>query len=77
MPQLGTEKPADGCIGHHFKITKQFISEVDEETGLPVLRYDRQGDIVQATDASRIGDLHEGARKIMAGLTDEYAVTAN
>lgn len=45
------------------------------ETGFPVLIYNDQGYIVRATDKSRIGDLHAGARKIMQGQVDEYAVT--
>ncbi len=34
-----------------------------------------RGVIICATDSSREGDLHDGARKIMAGFVDEYAVS--
>ncbi len=57
-------------------ITERFISRVFMETGFPVLIYDDQGIIIQATDESRVGDFHDGARKIMTGLVAEYAVTA-
>ena len=51
------------------------MDEIFNETGLPVLIYDNKGFILQATDQSRIGDLHAGAKRIMDGLIDEYAVT--
>ncbi|MBU3953681.1 MAG: response regulator [Proteobacteria bacterium] len=57
-------------------ITERFMAQVFMETGFPVLIYDDKGVIIRATDQSRVGDLHGGARKIMAGLVEEYAVTA-
>ncbi len=57
-------------------MTERFMAQVFRETGFPVLIYDDTGVIIRATDELRVGDLHEGARKIMTGLVDEYAVTA-
>ena len=57
-------------------MTERLMSRVYSETGFPVLIYDDKGVILRATDSSRVGDLHDGARKIMEGLVDEYAVSA-
>lgn len=59
-----------------MEMTRQFMNQIFTETGLPVLIYDEKGYIIQATDPSRIGDLHAGAKQIMDGLVSEYAVTS-
>jgi len=58
-----------------WAMAEHFMAAIWTETGFPVLIYNDQGYIVRATDKSRIGDLHAGARKIMQGQVDEYAVT--
>jgi PAS domain S-box-containing protein len=58
-----------------WEIADQFMEVIETETGLPVLIYDTDGYIIRATDQTRIGDMHAGARKIMQSLADEYAVT--
>lgn len=58
-----------------MKTTEQFMNEIHKETRFPVLIYDEEGRIIQATESPRIGDLHTGAEKIMKGLANEYAVT--
>ena len=67
MGMLLSEK-LQGLIDH-------FLLVIETETGFPVLIYDTAGVIIQATDQSRIGDLHSGAEKMMQGLVPEYAVT--
>lgn len=52
------------------------MKEIYRETRFPVLIYNEEGRIVQATEKSRIGNLHYGAQKIMQGETGEYAVTS-
>ncbi len=61
--------------GKFWETVEHFMEVIGTETGYPVLIYDEKGYIVQATDKSRIGDLHAGADKIMKGLVDEYEVT--
>ncbi|MBF0572681.1 MAG: response regulator [Desulfamplus sp.] len=56
-------------------LAEHFMDVVWSETGFPVLIYDENGYIVRATDKSRVGNLHSGAKKIMFSQTDEYAVT--
>ncbi len=58
-----------------LETTERFMNEIHSETSFSVLIYDNTGHIIQATDRSRIGDLHSGAEKIMLGEVDEYAVT--
>ncbi len=59
------------------EITEQFMTEIFAETNCPVVIYDNKGYIIQAIDESRIGHLHPGAKKIMDGLSNEYAVTSS
>ncbi|MBF0230447.1 MAG: response regulator [Desulfamplus sp.] len=56
-------------------LAEHFMDVVWSETGFPVLIYDENGYIVRATDKSRVGNPHSGAKKIMFSQTDEYAVT--
>jgi PAS domain S-box-containing protein len=58
-----------------WNIAEYFMELIWSETGFPVLVYDEQGYIRRATNRSRIGDLHAGARKVMLEGLDEYAVT--
>jgi PAS domain S-box-containing protein len=58
-----------------WNIAEYFMELIWSETGFPVLVYDEQGYIRRATDRSRIGDQHAGARKVMLEGLDEYAVT--
>ena len=58
-----------------WRLVESFMGHIESETGFPVVVYDTEGRIVRATDTSRVGNLHEGARKIMRGQVGEYAVT--
>jgi PAS domain S-box-containing protein len=64
-----------GLPEQFWKIAEHFMEVIWSETGFPVLIYDETGHIARAIDQSRVGDLHAGARKIMLGEVDEYAVT--
>ena len=49
---------------------------IERDAGFPLLIYDETGYIVQATDKTRIVDLHAGAVRIMRGEVDQYAVSS-
>ncbi|MFH1155273.1 MAG: PAS domain S-box protein [Pseudomonadota bacterium] len=58
-----------------LKMMEQFMTVVSSETGFPVNIFDNRGYIIRSTDRSRIGNFHAGAKKIVRGSLDEYAVT--
>ncbi len=58
------------------KIAETFMRVVHSETGFDVIIYDGEGRIVQATDESRVNDLHPGAVKMMEGDDTDFSVTA-
>lgn len=57
------------------QLTKKFMEKIHSETGFPVLIYDRDGRIIQATDESRVNNIHPGAIKMMKEGKKEYLVT--
>lgn len=57
------------------KIAGTFMDEVHSETGFDVIIYDNEGRIVQATDETRINDIHSGAVKMLQGHGSDYSVT--
>ncbi|MBU1344748.1 MAG: response regulator [Proteobacteria bacterium] len=57
-------------------ITQRFMTEVFTETGFPVVISDTEGYIIQSTDTSRLGQFHSGARQLMIGSSNEFAITA-
>ncbi len=54
---------------------KQVCDILSEETGYQVILTDENGCIVAATDHSRVGTIHEIAKRIMNGEFAEYAVS--
>lgn len=58
-----------------WELIDHFLEVIPAETGFPVVIYDTEGYIIKATDASRIGDLHAGAEKIMKSGAPDYAIT--
>lgn len=60
----------------YHELADRFMRMVRDETGFPVIICDDSGTIVNAIDTKRIGTVHAGSQKIMAGDADEYAATA-
>lgn len=59
-----------------WTMAEEFLALLHTETGLSVIVCDETGTITCSTDKTRIGTVHAGAQKIMAGETDEVFVTA-
>ncbi len=57
------------------KIAGTFMDEVHSETGFDVIIYDNEGRIVQATDETRINDIHSAAVKMLQSHDHDYCVT--
>lgn len=62
--------------GDLWKLAEHFMDVVHTETGFPVVIFGDDGAILRATDQARVGNRHAGARKVMQGLIEAYAVTA-
>lgn len=63
-------------VESYHNLADRFMRMVWDETGFPIIICDDTGTIVNAIDAKRIGTVHAGSQKIMAGEADEYAATA-
>lgn len=60
-----------------WELAERFIHLMQKESNCPVIVCNDQGVITRSTDRGRIGNIHDGARRIMAGETDELFVTAD
>jgi uncharacterized protein YukE len=59
-----------------WNMCERFVEYIHHESGASAIVCDDQGIITRAYVKTRIGQVHAGAKKIMAGQCSEYAVTA-
>ncbi|MBP7096649.1 MAG: hypothetical protein KBC36_11235 [Spirochaetia bacterium] len=57
------------------ELARRVVQLVGEATGHNVNVMGQDGVIIASTDPARVGTIHDGARRIMAGEVDEIAVT--
>lgn len=59
-------------------LAAEIVQFVAGKTGYPMIICDDSGKVIADTvGGTRLGAVHSGARKILQGLTDEYAVSAD